>query len=117
VTDLPPREPELGPRRTAPPNADATRLGQAETQPRFLQTLTRAGVEKRMGLRLYRCFIDAGLPPPAMTLESGVAGAGMLPPGAGRTWSEASYPSWRDSVLPHPPRSSRTPLQTGFSRK
>ena len=45
----------------------------------FLQTLTRAGVEKRMGLRLYRCFVDAGLPPPAMTLESGVAGGRDAP--------------------------------------
>lgn len=45
----------------------------------FLQTLASAGVEDRMGLRLYRCFIAAGLPAPEMTLESVVAGGPEAP--------------------------------------
>jgi SAM-dependent methyltransferase len=45
----------------------------------FLQTLERAGIEERMGLRLYHCFIAAGLPAPEMTLESAVAGGPDAP--------------------------------------
>jgi ubiquinone/menaquinone biosynthesis C-methylase UbiE len=45
----------------------------------FLQTLACAGVEERMGLRLYRCFVAAGLPAPEMTLESVVAGGPEAP--------------------------------------
>ena len=45
----------------------------------FLQTLERAGVEDRMGLQLYRCFVTADLPVPEMTLESFVAGGPDAP--------------------------------------
>ena len=45
----------------------------------MLQTLDRAGVDVRMGLRLYRCFVEAGLPRPSMTLEATVAGGDIAP--------------------------------------
>lgn len=45
----------------------------------MLRTLERAGVDARMGLRLYRCFIEAGLPGPAMTLEAAVVGGDAAP--------------------------------------
>jgi ubiquinone/menaquinone biosynthesis C-methylase UbiE len=40
----------------------------------FLQTLAAAHIEPRMGLRLYRCFVEAGLPGPRLTLEAAVVG-------------------------------------------
>lgn len=45
----------------------------------MLQSLERAGVDARMGLRLYRCFIEAGLPAPTMTLEAAVVGGDAAP--------------------------------------
>ena len=44
-----------------------------------LRTLERASVDARMGLRLHRCFIEAGLPAPIMTLEAAVAGGDAAP--------------------------------------
>lgn len=38
----------------------------------FLETLDRAGIEPRMGLRLYQCFLEAGLPVPELSLEAAV---------------------------------------------
>jgi ubiquinone/menaquinone biosynthesis C-methylase UbiE len=45
----------------------------------MLRTLTAAGVEPRMGLRLYSCFVEAGLPGPSMMLEATVAGGDEAP--------------------------------------
>jgi SAM-dependent methyltransferase len=50
----------------------------------MLRTLEQAGVDARMGLRLYRCFIEAGLRAPTMTLEATVAGGTPPQPGDGR---------------------------------
>lgn len=45
----------------------------------MLRTLEQGGADARMGLRLYRCFIEAGLPGPRMTLEATVAGGEAAP--------------------------------------
>ncbi len=45
----------------------------------MLQTLEAAGVNARMGFGLYRCFVEAGLPAPTMTLEATVAGGDAAP--------------------------------------
>ncbi len=45
----------------------------------MLRTLERASVDARMGLRLHRCFMEAGLPAPTMTLEAAVAGGDAAP--------------------------------------
>lgn len=45
----------------------------------MLRALATAGVDVRMGLRLYRCFIEAGLPPPALTLEAAIVGGDAAP--------------------------------------
>jgi hypothetical protein len=45
----------------------------------MLRTLEGAGVDARMGLRLYRCFVEAGLPAPTMTLDATVAGGDAAP--------------------------------------
>lgn len=45
----------------------------------MLRALATAGVDARMGLRLYRCFIEAGLPPPVMTLEAAIVGGDAAP--------------------------------------
>jgi SAM-dependent methyltransferase len=45
----------------------------------FLQTLAATHVEPRMGLRLYRCFVEAGLPGPTLTLEAPIVGGPEAP--------------------------------------
>ncbi len=45
----------------------------------FLQTLAAAHIEPRMGLKLHRCFVEAGLPVPTMTLEAPVGGGPEAP--------------------------------------
>ena len=52
----------------------------------FLQTLACAGVEERMGLRLYRCFVAAGFPAPGD--DTGV-GRGRRS-GGSRAWGWAN---------------------------
>lgn len=51
----------------------------AQVRSWFLQTLERAGIEPRMGLRLHHCFRDAGLPAPALSLEAAVIGGPDAP--------------------------------------
>jgi len=51
----------------------------------FLQTLAAAHIEPRMGLRLYRCLVDAGLSAPTLTLETAVVGGPEAP-----TWGWAN---------------------------
>jgi hypothetical protein len=45
----------------------------------MLRTLRAAGVEPRMGLRSYSCFVEAGLRGPTMTLEATVVGGDKAP--------------------------------------
>lgn len=45
----------------------------------MLDTLGAAGVEPRMGLRLYRAFVEAGLQAPTMSLEAAVVGGNTAP--------------------------------------
>lgn len=45
----------------------------------FLQTLEIAGVEARMGLRLYDTFVAAGLPGPELVLEAAAIGGPEAP--------------------------------------
>lgn len=45
----------------------------------FLDTIVKVGVEPRMGLRLYRTFLAAGLPAPDMMLETLVEGGREAP--------------------------------------
>ena len=51
----------------------------------FLETLAAAHVESRMGLRLYRCFVEAGLSAPTLTMEAIAAGGPEAP-----TWGWAN---------------------------
>jgi SAM-dependent methyltransferase len=51
----------------------------AQVRDWFLQTLERAGIEPRMGLRLHHCFRDAGLPALALSLEAAVLGGPDAP--------------------------------------
>jgi ubiquinone/menaquinone biosynthesis C-methylase UbiE len=48
-----------------------------EARDRFHRGMTAAGVEQRMGLRLYGTFLDAGLPAPELRLEAAIAGGGL----------------------------------------
>jgi len=45
----------------------------------FLEALSGAGIEQRMGLRLYQAFKAAGLPGPALRLEAAIAGGQDAP--------------------------------------
>jgi SAM-dependent methyltransferase len=45
----------------------------------FRATVARAGVEPRMGLRLFECFTAAGLGPPEMRLEAALGGGPGAP--------------------------------------
>ncbi|HET7388728.1 MAG TPA: class I SAM-dependent methyltransferase [Nocardioidaceae bacterium] len=45
----------------------------------FTQALEKAGVEPRMGLRLFPCFLQAGLDEPALSLEAPVRGGPEAP--------------------------------------
>jgi SAM-dependent methyltransferase len=51
----------------------------------FLETLAAAHVEPRMGLRLHRCFVEAGLSAPTLTVEAAAAGGPEAP-----TWGWAN---------------------------
>jgi ubiquinone/menaquinone biosynthesis C-methylase UbiE len=82
----------------------------------FLQTLAHAGVEERMGLRLYRCFTAAGLAAPQMTLESTVVGGPDAPAWGWANLVRGHSLSWSDSASPHLPRFSQTTLLSGSSR-
>jgi SAM-dependent methyltransferase len=45
----------------------------------FLKALQGAGVEQRMGLRLFQAFLDAGLPAPQLRLEAPIGGGQDAP--------------------------------------
>jgi SAM-dependent methyltransferase len=45
----------------------------------FLRALEGAGVERRMGLRLYQTFLAAGLPAPELRLEAAIGGGKDAP--------------------------------------
>ena len=45
----------------------------------FLQMLAATGIEPRMGLRLYRWFLEAGLSAPTLSLEAAVVGGPEAP--------------------------------------
>jgi hypothetical protein len=45
----------------------------------FLRALEGAGVERRMGLRLYQTFLAAGLPTPELRLEAAIGGGKEAP--------------------------------------
>ena len=45
----------------------------------LLAALDHAGIESRMGLRLYRTFREAGLPAPDLRMEAAIAGGGEAP--------------------------------------
>jgi SAM-dependent methyltransferase len=50
-----------------------------QARDRFLRALEGAGIEQRMGLRLYRAFLDAGLPAPQLRLEAPIGGGQEAP--------------------------------------
>ncbi len=50
-----------------------------QVQAWLLAALDHAGVESRMGMRLYRTFLEAGLHPPELRLEAAIAGGDAAP--------------------------------------
>lgn len=68
------------PARTYPPTPDAlwNQTGRAITE-----TFVRAGVHVRLGVEILRVFMDAGLPPPAILVDTPMGGG---PEYAGYAW-------------------------------